>query len=137
MGRYLIALAVMVLAIGGCGSDDSEDGPEASSAADEEAVTEVTDAFFTDGLTNGDESACALLTPEAEEAFSQVYDTKNGTCEQGIDLFANQGNPSQTLYDIESVVVEGDTATVTFTFNEATLERSGEEWLISDTGLSD
>jgi hypothetical protein len=141
--RIAVLTLAVALVLTGCGEGD-ETGEDAGSApaagdgsaADEKAVTDVANAFFTEGLTQGDLAACDLLTPEAEKAFSQVYETKNGTCAEGIAFLANQGNPSKTLYDIQSVAVTGDTATVTFAFSEAELVREGDAWLVSDTGLS-
>ncbi|MGI9021225.1 MAG: hypothetical protein ACR2G3_11005 [Solirubrobacterales bacterium] len=128
-------VAALALALTGCGGSDSEEEGSSASAADEEAVTEVANAFFTDGLTKGDLGACDLLTPEAEKAFAQVYKTNSGTCGEGIAFLSTKGNPSNTLYDIQSVEVNGDNATVTFAFSEATLVRDGDTWLISETGL--
>lgn len=134
----LAASALALAGAAGCGGSDEGGGEEAvvAEGPDVEAATAVANDFFTDGLTRGDVGACALLTPEAEKAFAGVYPTKNGTCQEGIDFLANQGNPSKTLYDIESVEVDGDTATVTFGIVEpAELTRSGDTWLISKTGL--
>ncbi len=131
----MVVVAVAAVLAGCGGSDGPSEGRSDSSAADEEAVTKVANAFFTDGLTDGDLGACDLLTPEAEKAFAQVYETNTGTCGEGVAFLSTQGNPSKTLYDIESVEVSGDTATVNFTFSSATLVRDGDTWLISETGL--
>jgi hypothetical protein len=134
----MLAVILAGALVGGCGDSDDEGEAETTSSADDEAaIEEVVDGFYTDGLTKGEDTSCSQLTPEAEEAFAKLYPTKKGTCSEGVAFFANQGNPSNTLYDIQSIEVEGDTATVTLGAVvpiEAELVKSGDEWLISNTG---
>ena len=119
----ICALLAPVALLAGCGGSD-----EGTSEEDERAITELV-AKVNEATREKDASAfCLLIQPSAiEETFL------------GIDRCVNETRPiletagSQPVLEVETVEVDGDVATVTFTgttSNQASFVREGSQWYL-------
>jgi hypothetical protein len=114
-------LAVLALAIGGCGGGDG---------SDEDEVRGVVRGYF-DAFLGGDgQTACDLMSDETRQ---QIEDTI-GDCAEALGSFA-QLAPEGASAEIGEVTVDGETAAaeVDVRGNKDTieLERVDGEWLIT------
>jgi hypothetical protein len=127
-----VAIALVTLAAGCGGGDDTPDSEQVT-----KAVADYAHAF---GNGDGDK-ACALLTPGARDAFTSRVSSLVGTrdCAEAMDKLQAVAGPNVTGPFQDATAsepkVEGDTATVTLKAGGASeqvkLEKRDGEWLLT------
>ena len=119
----IIGMAVVALAVGGCGSSGS-------SSSD---PSDVVSQFF-DDFAAGDSKGCSLLTPEAQDKVG----VGTSTCESAIEQFGALAKAQLEGLEIGAAEIDGDRATVSVKTaakrTTVTLQRDGDSWLISSLG---
>jgi hypothetical protein len=127
-------LAVVALVVPGCGGGGDKPPGEKEAGA---AVTSYAHAF---GGGDGDK-ACALLTPDARDAFVKRVASLVGTtdCAEAMAKLQSFAGPNVTgpFEDatVSDVQVDGDKATATLVAGghseKVTLELHGDDWLLT------
>ena len=119
----IIGMAVIALAVAGCGSSGS------SSSDPSDVVSE-----FFDDFAAGDSKGCSLLTQEAQDKVA----LGSSTCESAIEQFGALAKPQLAGLDVGKAEITGDQATVSVKTaakqTTVTLQRDGDSWLISSLG---